>query len=157
MERKELTMETTETCSAAREWLSARRDGEHHEGAALARHLARCPDCRAFEGELDGLAQRFAALPPVDPPADLWARIEARLDAVGRRRPALALRVAAGLVGFLGVHLATGGAGPAPERGIHALARGLGAGGATDAREFLAGSPEYQLLRRLAPRPEGNR
>ena len=141
-----------ETCSVARQWLSARRDGAAHDRSALERHLGSCPDCRAYEHELEALASRWSRIPAPVPPADLWARIEMRLEPVARRRTSPGLRVAAALVGFLGVHLAARAtlASPSSPDPHHLIPLPR----ASDARAFLASTPEYRLLRRWSPTEE---
>jgi len=95
------------SCEAARTRLSACRDGEAEAGAALARHLAACDDCRRFERQLARLVRQFEAwrATPLQDEAARLAAIEARLrDGVAplRRLPgrAVALRVAASFVGL---------------------------------------------------------
>ncbi|MGH2465684.1 MAG: anti-sigma factor family protein, partial [Candidatus Limnocylindrales bacterium] len=55
--------------------------------AALAEHLEHCPDCQAVAAgyEADRLALR--ALPPIEPPRDLWARTSAALEREHARHP----------------------------------------------------------------------
>ena len=55
--------------------------------ADLEAHLATCSDCRAVAAgyESDRLALR--ALPPIEPPRDLWARTSAALEREHARRP----------------------------------------------------------------------
>jgi hypothetical protein len=102
------------TCPQAQGALSARRDGLLEDPTALERHLALCAGCRARAGALQALDPAWEALREAAPPPDLWARIEARREAPAGRCPArvrppgvpLALRVAAGLVGFVAVAVA---------------------------------------------------
>lgn len=141
-------------CATARERLSARLDGElEHESSAafgLDEHLAECAACRVHERALAGLAQAFEALREPLPHTDLWPRIERR--AFPRRVPVLA-RVAAALVGFVGL----GGAGllfersdadPAstPRHVFERLAPTL----TPDA--LFASVPEYRVLRAFPSR-----
>lgn len=51
------------------------------ERAALEGHLAACGACAATLAELAAVRDRARALPPLAPPAALWAAIEARLGA----------------------------------------------------------------------------
>ncbi|MFZ5774973.1 MAG: anti-sigma factor family protein [Thermodesulfobacteriota bacterium] len=57
--------------------------------AALEHHLAGCPDCAAQWRDYRQAVQLLHALPPVEPPADLLASIQARLD----RRKSLGARL----------------------------------------------------------------
>ena len=59
---------------------------------ALEAHLATCPDCAAVAAgyHADRLALR--ALPPIEPPRDLWARTSAALEREHARRPRSAAR-----------------------------------------------------------------
>ena len=60
--------------------------------AALEAHLATCPSCRASAAgyEADRLALR--ALPPIEPPRDLWARTSTALEREHARHPRVARR-----------------------------------------------------------------
>jgi anti-sigma factor RsiW len=64
-------------------WLSEYVDGEldQKRHAAVERHLARCPGCRAA---LERLERQAAELADADPtpllPADLWLRIQRELE-----------------------------------------------------------------------------
>ncbi|HEY7766768.1 anti-sigma factor [Longimicrobium sp.] len=52
-----------------------------HEERGVRRHLMQCDDCRAEERELRTLLDEAAALPAeIQPPAELWAGIAARLE-----------------------------------------------------------------------------
>jgi anti-sigma factor RsiW len=46
---------------------------------ALERHLETCTSCRDLVGDLERLRQMASALPPVEPPAQVWERITERL------------------------------------------------------------------------------
>lgn len=63
--------------------LSGYLDGdlEAAERDGLADHLAACAGCAATLAELAAVRDRARALPPLEPPAALWAAIEARLGA----------------------------------------------------------------------------
>ncbi|HEX6885701.1 MAG TPA: zf-HC2 domain-containing protein [Planctomycetota bacterium] len=137
------------TCASARERLSARLDGELDEARALEAHLGRCAPCRTHERELARLARGFAALraEPVGS-TDLWPAIERR--ARPRAAGPLLARVAAALLGFLGVGaaarwLAPGDGEPAARHLLEHLARGERAGA------LLADLPEYRVLRAFPP------
>lgn len=143
----------SETCSMARQWLSARRDGAAHDRSALEVHLGCCPDCRAYEQEFEVLSSQWSRLQSPVPPADLWERIERQLEPVAaRRRTSPGLRVAATIAGFLGVHLAARAmlastSSPDPGHGVPMPQ-------AADTRAFLVTTPEYHLLRRWSPTEE---
>jgi hypothetical protein len=47
----------------------------------MAQHRASCAACDAMTRELEQIIAEAAALPPLSPPRDLWAGIEARLEA----------------------------------------------------------------------------
>lgn len=133
------------TCASARERLSARLDGELDDPGALEAHLGRCAPCRTHERELARLARGFAALraEPVAT-ADLWPAIERR--ARPRRALPLLARVAAALLGFLGVGAATRWLAPeGTEPAARHLLEHLGPGERAGA--LLADLPEYRVLR----------
>jgi DNA-binding SARP family transcriptional activator len=116
-------------CRAAQEQLSQLVDGDLDDvtAAAVLDHLIECDACARTERDLRRLADAAAELPPVDPPPELWHRIEARLDEEARAgricRPprlgrlrraawpaAIAVAAAALLVVALRPHLRPGGA-----------------------------------------------
>jgi hypothetical protein len=70
-------------------WLE--RDLAPAAQALMASHQACCPACAALTQELDAIIADAAALPTLRPPHDLWAGIEARLEA-----PVVPLRSAPG-------------------------------------------------------------
>lgn len=75
--------------------LSEYLDGELNaaERQACESHLAGCADCARTLEDLRAVVARAAALPGDPPPAELWAGIEARLEApVLQMRPRAALR-----------------------------------------------------------------
>jgi hypothetical protein len=53
------------------------------ERAEVAEHLARCETCRRTLDELRAVVAMAAALPPIEPRADLWPGIRERLHAAG--------------------------------------------------------------------------
>ena len=53
----------------------------------LELHLEGCDGCRALAADLQAIARSAAALPPLDPPAGVWAAIAGRLQAEGRVQP----------------------------------------------------------------------
>ncbi len=57
--------------------------------ASMDAHRAGCGECAALVASLDDLRTEAAALPPLEPPADLWAGIERR---IGTRVVALPVR-----------------------------------------------------------------
>ncbi|MDB4958750.1 MAG: superfamily protein [Myxococcales bacterium] len=68
-------------CETTREQLTAYLDGELEgdRGSALRGHLRTCEACRKIAGEEAALRDGLRMLPPVDPPASLWAGVQARL------------------------------------------------------------------------------
>ena len=72
-------------------WLG--RDLDAAEHAWMSKHRAACAACDAVVRDLEGLVAEAAALPPMAPPRDLWAGIEARLEA-----PVIPLPTATGTV-----------------------------------------------------------
>lgn len=56
-------------CDRAREYSSLRLDGElsDFESALLDSHIDRCPSCRAFADDLDGLTDRLRTAPLARP------------------------------------------------------------------------------------------
>lgn len=137
-------------CAAAREGLSAARDGEPGGAspAVLDAHLARCDACREHERALDALAPGWAALRDVAPPAELGRRLAERARPRPRALPRIALRIAAGLVGYA----ALDGSVRWLERGAAHSGRDLVervAAGEPAAGALLAALPEVRLLRRL--------
>lgn len=86
----------TPECTKAREWAALAPDGalSRLEGLALERHLARCPDCRAFADTVRWLAGAIAAEQLEAAPL-IRRRLQARM---GRRRPARRAVLGAGAV-----------------------------------------------------------
>jgi hypothetical protein len=81
------------------ETLSAYLDGETapDETRRLASHLASCLPCRSRLESVRGLVGGLRRLAPVEPPAELAARVRGRIaaeDAGGPRRPLLLARLA---------------------------------------------------------------
>lgn len=77
-------------CQAAREWVSAYRDGEAFENAAAARHLETCPACGSWLRALDGLTGRLR-LRPADQPDLVGPALTAwRQAAAGHRHRRMA-------------------------------------------------------------------
>lgn len=150
-------------CPSARMALSARLDGELDDERALGRHMSGCAACRDHDQALRELTHRWSVLREparhtqwVDG-AGLWTRIERSVRPPSTGSRALP-RIAAGLIGFLGL------GGPAllleqrAESAVpmthspsssHLVERLNPPRGASLA--FLATLPDYQLLRRLPP------
>lgn len=92
-------------CAGIQPLLSQLIDADLDDALALEvrDHLVECAGCAALERDLRRVADAAGALAPHDPPADMWARIAARLpaeaDAAPQRAPAregvLARRMAA--------------------------------------------------------------
>ena len=59
------------------------RDGEPVD-LAVRSHVESCSECARTKAELETVRRRLAALPAVDPPADGWARLRDRIDALSR-------------------------------------------------------------------------
>ncbi len=80
-------------CDKAREQLTAYLDGELEgdRGTAVRGHLRTCDACRAMATDEAALRDGLRSLPPVDPPATLWANVQAQLakeEVVESQRPA---------------------------------------------------------------------
>ena len=83
------------TCDNAILLVSDRLDGamDDTQRAQLDAHLAACAECRAVARDLERVHAESAALPSLIPSRDLWAGIEARIEAPvvsldsQRRRP----------------------------------------------------------------------
>jgi anti-sigma-K factor RskA len=52
-------------------------------------HLRTCEGCRATVADLRRIREAARAMPPVEPPANGWARVSAALDREGQRSPAI--------------------------------------------------------------------
>ena len=70
-------------CESVREKLTAYLDGEleGERGSAVRGHLRGCDACRAIASDEAVLRDGLRALPPLDPPASLWAGVQQRLAA----------------------------------------------------------------------------
>jgi hypothetical protein len=97
------------------------RDGEPID-LAVRSHVESCSECARAKAELETVRRRLAALPAVDPSADGWARLRARIDALSRptvkrrRGSAVAIAASCAMLGVLaGMLLRETGPG-APER-----------------------------------------
>ncbi|HSN27473.1 MAG TPA: anti-sigma factor [Kofleriaceae bacterium] len=80
-------------CDNVREQLTAYLDGELEgdRGTAVRGHLRTCDACRAMSADEAALRDGLRSLPPVDPPASLWASVQAQLakeEVVESQRPA---------------------------------------------------------------------
>ncbi len=71
------------TCDDCRTKLTAYLDGELEgdRGTAVRGHLRGCEACRKVASDEAALRDGLRALPPIDPPASLWAGVQARLAA----------------------------------------------------------------------------
>jgi hypothetical protein len=81
------------TCSDTRAKLTAYLDGDldADRGTVVRGHLRTCAACRDIAEREAVLRDGLRALPPVDPPASLWANVQAKLAAaevVESQRPA---------------------------------------------------------------------
>jgi hypothetical protein len=80
-------------CDDVRAKLTAYLDGELEgdRGSAVRGHLRGCQACREVAGDEAALRDGLRELPPVDPPASLWAGVQARLaeaEVADAERPA---------------------------------------------------------------------
>lgn len=71
------------TCDDVRRQLTPYLDGELDatRGSAVRGHLRGCEACRAIAGDEAALRDGLRSLPPVDPPASLWAGVQRKLAA----------------------------------------------------------------------------
>ena len=81
------------TCDRVRRDLTAYLDGdlEGADGSLVRGHLRECAACREVASEEAVLRDRLRQLPPMDPPASLWAGVQAQLAAAevaDAKRPA---------------------------------------------------------------------
>jgi hypothetical protein len=86
-------------CTDARVQITAYLDGElaDEAGSAMRGHLRTCEACRVVARDEAALRDGLRDLPAVDPPASLWAGVQARLAAAemaDAERPAWRRRVA---------------------------------------------------------------
>jgi predicted anti-sigma-YlaC factor YlaD len=90
----------TGACDRAQQWISLDLDGElsQLERAALARHLDRCPTCRAAGGEVGAFTRILRAAPPVELARQLTVELPRRARVRAARRAAVSLALA-GLIG----------------------------------------------------------
>lgn len=70
-------------CEGVRKQLTAYLDGDlsGDRGSAIRGHLRGCDGCRQIASDEAALRDGLRSLPPVDPPASLWAGVQARLAA----------------------------------------------------------------------------
>ena len=70
-------------CEHARAQLTAYLDGELEgdRGSSVRGHLRGCAECRRIASDEAALRDGLRALPPVDPPASLWAGVQRQLAA----------------------------------------------------------------------------
>lgn len=71
------------TCERVRAQLTSYLDGEldGDAGTVVRGHLRTCEACRAIAADEAVLRDGLRSLPPVDPPASLWAGVQAQLAA----------------------------------------------------------------------------
>lgn len=71
------------SCDKVRTQLTAYLDGDlaDERGSAVRGHLRGCEGCRKIATDEAALRDGLRSLPPVDPPASLWAGVQARLAA----------------------------------------------------------------------------
>ena len=71
------------SCEKIRPQLTAYLDGELEgdRGTAVRGHLRTCEGCRQMATDEAALRDGLRALPPLDPPASLWAGVQAQLAA----------------------------------------------------------------------------
>jgi anti-sigma factor RsiW len=93
-----------ERCDAARLLLSAVLDGEASEleRAQTQRHLAECPDCRAFAAQAQALAGVLRSTPELAPSRSLAPLAPARRRRMPRAGAVAASLVAVGAAAVLG-------------------------------------------------------
>jgi hypothetical protein len=84
-------MTTNSECAAFEATLPDYLDGTLADDGAGRAHIVSCESCRALVRDMERIRARAAALPPLHPPRDLWAGIEARIQTVPQeiatRRP----------------------------------------------------------------------
>lgn len=81
------------TCEHVQKRLTAYLDGEldGDRGSVVRGHLRACATCRQIASDEAALRDGLRQLPPVDPPASLWAGVQARLaeaEVADAKRPA---------------------------------------------------------------------
>jgi hypothetical protein len=71
------------SCESIRKQLTAYLDGEleGERGSVVRGHLRGCDHCRTIANNEAALRDGLRALPPLDPPASMWAGVQARLAA----------------------------------------------------------------------------
>lgn len=82
-------------CTATQERLSAYLDGElpTDERDSVAQHLANCPVCAAELAGFERLSELAGELSPLEPPAEVWTRVEQDLHQAGETSPQAAQSV----------------------------------------------------------------
>jgi hypothetical protein len=81
------------SCESTQRQLTAYLDGDlgAADGSAVRGHLRECAACRQVASDEGKLRDHLRLLPPVDPPASLWAGVQAQLAAAevaDAKRPA---------------------------------------------------------------------
>ncbi|HUS28311.1 MAG TPA: zf-HC2 domain-containing protein [Kofleriaceae bacterium] len=71
------------SCESIRKQLTAYLDGEleGERGSIVRGHLRGCDECRKIASDESLLRDGLRALPPMDPPASMWAGVQAKLAA----------------------------------------------------------------------------
>jgi hypothetical protein len=71
------------SCESIRKQLTAYLDGEleGERGSVVRGHLRGCDHCRTIANNEAALRDGLRALPPLDPPASMWAGVQAKLAA----------------------------------------------------------------------------
>src|SRR4051812_39020637 len=111
-------------CARASEWVSLRLDGQlsEFEELLLEAHLERCPDCRAYAANVDGLTRALRATPLEQPSTTFETPRRTRARTVGLRAVSAAAAVAVvGLSGIVSLQLSASRArpgSPAAERKV---------------------------------------
>lgn len=101
------TRETTDpSCTDARQWLSAFRDGEAMLDGPARAHLDNCSGCTSWEQSLDGLTRRLVVRSASAPDVTAAALVAWAQQPTSTAGELLAGRIALALAGVVGVVLA---------------------------------------------------
>lgn len=107
-------------CMQAREWASTRLDGElsELEAAHLDAHLAGCPDCADYAGEIGGLAAVLRSEPLVQPRLPVFAPRRRRAGRLNVAAVAVTMAVATASSFAVGQLVGSGGGAPSATTGV---------------------------------------